>query len=150
MNYGKGESAVMPTEAAKHWFGDWDKPAVAPSGAALAREDTWAHERFLVAQRWGGYITARPKDPRDQYEAQSLPIVGAPRVPRVSIEPLDSNTMQPNGRKIDPWQVFHWEDQVNVTAAAAEKSAHVLPANESELQRLIAEQVAKALAGAKK
>jgi hypothetical protein len=133
----------VPEYVAKHWFGDWDIEVTADAMHNNA-ERTHGVEKRRVATIWGGYIKEQPNlDVKGSWK--TLRIVGAPRVPRVLIQTLDSAMRVNPHINYRPWEHFAWDkDVVNVTREQTRPSDN-LQVTPDQLQKIIQEQVTAAL-----
>lgn len=98
---------MVPVEAAKSWFGDWDIPKVSPPGATT--DLTFGWEKARVARKWGDYqfagITNRQVDNT---------IIGPPNVPHVVIHALDGRGQPRKDFEFRPWAWFEWDKGIEV------------------------------------
>jgi len=110
-------SALVPRDAARLWFGDERIPQVAVYGTPT--EMTFNFERNRVATRWGGWrLPQRALNGRNACTKGEndfdLTKIGAPRIPKVRIEKIDSSGSVV-GSAFEPWAWFQWEADVDST-----------------------------------
>ena len=148
-------SAVVPTEAAVNYFGDW---TIQPGSfnPEDSTERSFPMEKKRIESVWGGL----PREPRKldvPGHYKSLRAIGPPAVPRVVIHQLDSMMRLVAGFEYRPWEHFSWDqhhyavmDQVPApTHLVMPNGAAITPEMQSMLEQLVQQQVEMRLADAK-
>jgi hypothetical protein len=105
-------AAIVPAEVARHYFGDW---TITEGRTPVANsERNYNEEKIRVANVWGGYIREKKRLQRGDIGWMSARIIGAPRIPHVFIERLDSAQRRIPGEPFTPWD--HWKWMTEVTS----------------------------------
>jgi hypothetical protein len=118
------DSCIMPLDAAKDLFGDWDAPEVERPGARLGYVKWIEKER--LARSWGGYKRVKANGTM----TPDLTPVGPPEVPYVAIRPVDARgNVDESAPAVYPRSHFGFDD------ATYELSAEGQEANELDAMR---------------
>ena len=139
-----GKVITMPLPAAENWFGRWLKfnKVLAP-GENPDPYDSMQHQRKLVAARWGDYKLRQFDSRIDAPKSwRKLEKIGAPAVPKVKIERLDTQFRVIPNSAFEPWAVYKFENECVEDRWSAEGPDKLMAFTEAQLKAFIAEAVA--------
>lgn len=114
-------TALIPTEWAKHYFGDWDciesrseagivmRRIKGDRGTALVPAPVKSEEKDRVAYVFGGYMTKSERGLKED-QIDHTPI-GPPNVPHVCIRKTDNLGRPVEGWEFRPHEFFDWNSE---------------------------------------
>src|SRR5271167_1343157 len=106
-------STLMPDEVAVHYFGDMRAAAGDHPDVRARRIPNYNDERIRVAQVWGDYLMS------DKHGHYTTVRIAVPRVPKVSITPVNQNGMAVVGSwSYRPHEFFDFAALLSADAAA--------------------------------
>ena len=152
-----GPECVMPGPVARHYFGDWDVVSYELRAASMGITlDPWLtrpwHRDRVAQEHWGGYEMDFPASLQQIYDrngalnVRALRKYGAPEIPDVTITRLDTMMRRLPNTAARIWDIFKWEDQLEKSPRMNFFNAKNQPASAPDLEKLIANAVAAALA----
>lgn len=152
-----GPECVMPGPVARHYFGDWDVVAYELRAASMGVTlDSWLtrpwHRDRVAAEHWGGYEMDFPASLQQIYDrngalnVRALRKYGAPEIPDVTITRLDTMMRRLPNTAARIWDIFKWDEILEKSPRMNFFNAKNQPANGPDLQQMIANAVASALA----
>ena len=128
----------------ENWFGRWMKfNRVLAPGENPDPYDSMQHQRKLVAARWGDYKLRQFDSRIDAPKSwRKLEKIGAPAVPKVKIERLDTQFRVIPNSAFEPWAVYKFDDETVPDRWSAEGPDKLMAFTEAQLKSFIAEAVA--------
>jgi hypothetical protein len=156
-----GREAIMPGPVARHWFGDWDVVAYELKTRQGQIIEDWLkrswHRDRVATENWGGYEMDFPPgvpvyDAKGAINFRALRRFGPPQVPHVVIHRLDTMMRRLPNTEARPWDIFKWGDacekgpRMHFFENKNEGGAGIVSVTADELNRMIAQGVAAALA----
>lgn len=105
-------STLLPEEVAIHYFGDSRSAGQNVEAVRARRIPNFNDERIRVAQVWGDYYFSA------KHGLYATVRIDLPRVPRVTIAPVNHNGQVPlNAPTFVPWDFFKWGELLAPTAS---------------------------------
>jgi hypothetical protein len=150
----------MPAPVAREYFGDWQVPEYELRIREGQMVEDWLkrswHRDRVAKSHWGGYEWDFPPgvpiyDSKGAVNYRAMRPFGPPKVPHVTIARLDSMKRRLPNSEARPWEIFDWAamcekgPRIGFSGATAQK-ADVLTVTKDDLNQLIAQGVAAALA----
>jgi hypothetical protein len=152
-----GPECVMPAPVARHYFGDWDVVGYELRAAAMGvTVDSWLtrpwHRDRVAAEHWGGYEMDFPASLQQIYDrngalnVRALRRYGLPEIPDVTVTRLDTMMRRLPQTAARVWDIFKWEEMLEKSPRMNFFTAKNQPAGGPDIQQMIANAVASALA----
>jgi hypothetical protein len=154
-----GREAIMPGPVARHWFGDWDVVAYELKTRPGQILEDWLkrswHRDRVATENWGGYMMDFPPgvptyDAKGAINYRALRRYGPPAVPHVTIHRLDTMMRKLPNTEAKIWDIFKWDEACEkgerMHFFENKRETGVLQVTQDDLQKMIAQGVAAALA----